>query len=75
MKKFFVFVTISLFLSALCAPVFTVSAQEPQKKECTKDAQKCNKEKKACSEAEKKACSEVNVKAEEKKKAEKKKKK
>ena len=68
MKKFFVIVTVSLFLSAMCAPVFTVLAQEPQKKECTKEV-KCEKkacEKKSCSEAEKKACSEADKKADQK---------
>jgi len=38
MKRFFVIVMVSLFMSAVCAPVFTVSAQEPQKKEAA-----CNK--------------------------------
>ena len=69
MKKFFVIVTVSLFLSAICAPVFTLSAQEPKKKECTKEVKCCKEgEKKACTEATKKADTKKDTKKAEKKK-------
>lgn len=76
MKKFFAIVTVSLFLTAVCAPVVTVSAQEPQKKECpnakkectktdkkecTKDAQKCDKK-----DGDKKCCDAKKKEAEKK---------
>jgi len=80
MKKFFVIVTVSLFLSAVCAPIFSLSAQEPQKKECSKEVKCCDKkaaDAKGCTQAEKKACAEADKKAADKKdtkKADKKKK-
>ena len=57
MKKVFVIVTAILFLSAVCVTVVTLTAKEPQKKECCKDAQKCDKKDDAkqgcCKEAQK----------------------
>ena len=66
MKKFFVIVTVSLFLGALCAPVYTVMAQQPKKEVqtscCKKDA-----DAKGCTEAQKKACAEADKKTDTKK--------
>ena len=61
MKKFFAIATVALFLTAVSAPVVSVSAQEPQKKEsaktnkkeCIKDDPKTSN-KKACCDAKKK---------------------
>jgi len=77
MKKLFVIVTIALFLSAMCAPVITVSAQEPQKKETAvkKEKSSCDK---PCTKEVKESCCAVDKKEAEKKevkKVEKKKKK
>ena len=62
MKRFFAIATVSLFLTAVCAPVMTVSAQEPQKKECTKT------DKKECTKTDKKECKETKKCCDEKKK-------
>jgi len=81
MKRFFVIVTISLFMSAMCAPAITVSAQEPQKKEAVKKQKStcdkpCTKEaKEACSAADKKEAEKKETEKKEVKQVEKKKKK
>ena len=60
MKRFFVIVLVSLFMSAVCG---TVSAQEPKKKEAakvvksdTKEAECCKKEGEKCDKKEGDAC-------------------
>ena len=42
-KKIFAIVTVVLFLSAVCVTVVAVSTKEPAKKECCKEAHKCDK--------------------------------
>ena len=43
MKKVFAIVAGVLLLSAVCITVVAITTKEPVKKECTKEAQKCDK--------------------------------
>jgi hypothetical protein len=58
MKRIFAMLAVSLFLTAVCAPAVTVSAQEPQKKEAAKTEKGCCREAQKCKGGDKKPCCE-----------------
>ncbi len=62
MKKFLIASVMMMFMVATVAPV-TALAQEPAKKECTKEQKACcKKDSTACNKADKKDCKKANEK-------------